>query len=220
MSTPFLPPPPTGRDWQNWAERINSWLTVTKDKLTFKLSKHVASDNGVMLWDETLKSPVISVDGAYRQLILKDGHGIAVSNTDISPLAVNTAYPIAWDAINLADGVSIGSPASRLVFSSGGTFMLSFSVQITSGDASTKTLWFWPRINGVDIPNSTMKVSIHNNSETTVLSRTSMFDISAGDYIEAVYESSSTAVTLESAPAGVNAPATPSVVLSVTRIHQ
>lgn len=215
-----MPPKPTGGDWVQWARRLTPYLTQIRDRLHYKRGDETASENGIFLWDQSLKSPVVSVDGEFRQLIIKDGHGIAVSNTDITPVAINTAYAITWDSISLADGVSIGTPASRLSFASGGTFMLSFSVQVTSTDASTKTLWFWPRINGVDVPNSTMKVSIHNNSETTVLSRTALFDITAGDYIEAVYESDSTAVTLESAPAGTNAPATPSVMLAVTRIHQ
>jgi len=219
MSIPFLPPPPTG-DWRNWGERLNSWLSATRDKLSFKFSDSVATDDGILLWDRSLSSPVVSLNGEYRQIILKDGHGIAVSTTDITPAAINTAYGITWDSISLADNVTIGTPASRLVFSSGGTYMLSFSVQVTSTDASTKTVWLWPRINGVDAPNSTMKISIHNNSETGVYSRTALFEISAGDYIEAFYESDSTAVTLESAPAGTNAPATPSVMMTVTRIHQ
>ncbi len=214
------PPVAQGATWQGWGERLNLYLARIADKLRWKRGDENASQNGVILWDESIKSPVVSVDGAFIPFILKDGHGIAYSNTDITPAAINTAYAILWDAISLNDGVSIGTPASRLVFASGGTFMLSFSVQITSSDASTKSLWFWPRINGVDIPNSTMKLTMHNNSETTVLSRTALFDVTAGDYLEAVYEADSTAVTLESAPAGTNAPATPSVLLAVTRIHQ
>lgn len=216
---PFRPPP-LGQDIRNWALRIGDFLSVATERMRWKKADDRASVNGAFLWDEALKSPVIAVDGVWRQVILKDGHGIAVSNTDISPAVINTAYAIQWDSISLAEGVSIGTPTSRLVFASGGTFLLSFSVQVTSTDASTKTLWFWPRINGVDIPNSTMKRTMHNNSETTVLSRTALFDIAAGDYIEAMYEADSTAVTLESAPAGTNAPATPSVMLAVTRIHQ
>lgn len=215
-----FPPPPVGDSWQTWGNALNNFIVSVYDKLRWKRGDERTSDNGVLLWDETIKSPVISVDGVWRSLILKDGHGIALSTTDITPAAINTAYGIQWDALQLAEGISIGTPTSRLVFASGGTFMLSFSVQLTSGDASTKTVWFWPRVNGVDIPNSTMKSTIHTNAETTVLSRTALFDITAGDYLEAMYEADSTAITLEAAPAGTNAPATPSVIMAVTRIHQ
>lgn len=214
------PPKPYGDDWKSWARRLTPYLMQMKNRLGFLRGDERPADNGILLWDQTNKQPVISIDGAFKPLVIHDGHAIASSTTDITPAAINTAYAITWDSIALAEGVTLGTPASRLVFSEGGTFLMAFSVQITSTSASTKTLWFWPRINGSDVSGATMKVSIHNNSETTVLSRTALIDVVAGDYLEAFYEVDDTAVTLESAPAGTNAPATPSVILSVTRIHQ
>lgn len=215
-----LPPQPFGDNWRVWAQRLLPYLVEMKNRLTWKRGDEVATDDGILLWDSAINAPVVTLNGEFRELVIKDGHGIASSSTDISPLAINTAYPIVWDAIALNDQVSLGTPASRIVFTRGGTFLLSFTVQVTSNSASTKTLWFWPRIDGVDVPNSTMKVSIHNSTETTVLSRTVLFDIAAGSYLEAVYEADDVNVTLESAPAGVNAPATPSALLSVVRMHQ
>lgn len=214
------PPQPLGNDWKTWARRLEPYLTQMKTRLGWKRGDERPADNGILLWDEINKEPVISIDGVFKPLVIHDGHAIVSSTTDITPAAINTAYAISWDSIALAEGVTLGTPASRVVFSEGGTFLMAFSVQITSTSASTKTLWFWPRINGSDVTGATMKVSIHNNSETTVLSRSALIDVVAGDYLEAFYEVNDTTVTLESAPAGTNAPATPSVILSVTRIHQ
>ena len=214
------PPQPLGEDWKTWARRLESYLTQIKNRLSWKRDDARPTDNGILLWDNINKQPVISIDGVFKPLVIHDGHAIASSNSDITPAAINTAYAINWDSIALAEGITLGTPTSRLVFSEGGTFLMAFSVQITSTSASTKTLWFWPRINGADVSGATMKVSIHNNSETTVMSRTALIDVVAGDYLEAFYEVNDTTVTLESAPAGTNAPATPSVILSVTRIHQ
>jgi hypothetical protein len=190
------------------------------DKLSFKTSNHTAAEDGVMLWDGANSEPVVTVGGEFIPLVLKDGHGIAYSNTYITAAAANTAYTVVFDGIQLNTGVTLGTPASRLVFEKGGTYLLAFSVQITSSNSSLKDLWFWPRINGTDVDGSTIKVSIVDNGATIVMSRSALFDLTAGDYLEVAWATSDTAVTLESAPATAFAPATPSVLLSVTRVHQ
>ena len=216
----LFPPPPTGAAWNAWAERLNTWLVRAKDRLTFKRSDHTAADDGIILWDGANSEPVVTVGGEFIPLVLKDGHGIAYSNSDITAAAANTAYTVVFDGVQLNTGVTLGTPASRIVFEKGGTFLLAFSVQITSSNSSLKDLWFWPRINGTDVAGSTIKVSIVDNGATIVMSRSALFDMTAGDYLEVAWATSDTAVTLESAPATAFAPATPSVLLSVTRVHQ
>jgi hypothetical protein len=215
-----LPPKPFGGDWLVWANRLIPYLTNARDKLRFKRGDENAAEDGILLWDEGNKEPVISIDGVYRPLVIQDGSGMAYSNTDITAAATNTAYPITLDGIVNATGVSLGLPASRVVFEEGGTYLLSFSVQITSTNSSLKNLWFWPRINGSDVAGSTIKVSITDNGATIVMSRSALFDIAAGQYLEIMWATSDVAVTLESAPATAFAPSTPSVILGVTRIHQ
>ena len=213
-------PRPYGGDWVVWGNRLVQYLGTVRDKLTYRRGETKAPEDGILLWDNDTKEPVVSVDGEYIPLVLKDGHGIAYSNSDITAAAANTAYTITFDGIQLNTGVDLGTPASRLVFEKGGTFLLAFSVQITSSNASLKNLWFWPRINGTDVAGSTIKVSIVDNGATIVMSRSALFEMTAGDYLEVAWATSDTAVTLESAPATAFAPATPSVLLSVTRIHQ
>jgi len=194
-------------------------LTVA-DKIRYKVTGDTPSEDGILLWDQAGSQPVVSVAGEFIPLILKDGHGVVFSSTDITPAAINTAYVVDWDGISLESGLAIGTTTSHLEFSKGGTYLMSFSVQITSTSSSQKNLWFWPKINGTDVAGSTMKVTITNSSDTIVSSRTALFDITAGDYLEVAYAADSTAVTLDAIAATAFAPATPSVILSVTRIHQ
>lgn len=216
----YIPPPPHGDRWSSWGERLNTWLVSTKDKLTFKTDRNVASNDGILLWDNQESAPVVSLGGEFIPLVLKDGHAIIYSNTNITAAAINTAYPIVWDGINLESGISLGTPASRIEFAKSGTYQLSFSVQITSTNSNLKDLWFWPAINGTDVGGSTLKVSIDSNGGTVVMNRTALFDVAAGDYLEAKWATSDTAVTLEAHAAETFCPATPSVTLSVARIHQ
>jgi hypothetical protein len=215
MNTPKL----FGVDVENWARRLTQYLDTIHDKLSWKRGDEKASENGILMWDESIKSPVVSKDGEFRPLVIQDGSGMAYSNTNITAAAINTAYDIAWDGIANADEVSLLN-STEIHFVKGGMFLLAFSVQITSGNSSLKNLWFWPAINGTDVAGSTMKISIDTNSGTVVMSRSALFSVSAGDYLEARWATSDTAVTLEAHAAETFCPATPSVTLSVTRIHQ
>lgn len=213
-------PKPFGENWTVWGNRLAQYLDTIRSSLVWRRGGNKAPEDGILLWDNDSKEPVVSVDGEFIPLVLKDGHGIAYSNSDISAAAANTAYTVVFDGLQLNTGVTLGTPASRIVFEKGGTFLLAFSVQITSSNASLKDLWFWPRINGTDVAGSTIKVSVVDNGATIVMSRSALFEMTAGDYLEVAWATSDTAVTLESAPATAFAPATPSVLLSVTRIHQ
>ena len=214
-----LPPRPFGNDWLSWANRLVPYLAQARDRLRFKRGDENASDNGILLWDPEYSEPVISIDGVYRPLVIQDGSGMAYSNTNITAAATNTAYEIEWDGISNADGVTLENN-TEIHFNDGGLYSLAFSVQITSTNSSLKDLWFWPAINGTDVAGSTIKVSIVDNGATIVMSRTALFTVSAGDYLEAKWATSDTSVTLEAHATETFCPATPSVTLSVARVHQ
>lgn len=211
-------PRPLGPDWKPWGERLVDYLRRVRSKLVFKESGAKATEDGIILWD-TAGYPVVSKNGEYRQIVLADGYASFVSNTDQSTTA-NTATAITWDSMPFGDGVSLGSPSSRIDFEEAGYYLIAFSVQITSTSSSTKTLYFWPRVNGTDIPNSTIKVSLHNNGGTIVMSRSAIFNFAAGDYLQAYWATNDAAVSLDASAATAFAPATPSVILTVTRLRQ
>jgi len=188
-------------------------------RLAFKSGDARASENGVILYDNVNGYPVVSKDGEWRQIVLADGYAFFGQDNSITAAAANTAYAITYDTPPMANGISLGSPASRIVFVEGGTYLLAFSAQITSTSSSTVGFRFWPRINGVDVPGSTMVANLHQNNATLVISRTAIFQVSAGDYLEAMWATDSTSGFLQAAAATAYAPAAPSTSLSVTRIR-
>lgn len=218
MSIAQNPPPPLGPDWKPWGERLVDYLKRVRSRLAFYETGDSAREDGIILWDSD-GYPVVSKNNEYRQIVLADGYGTFVSNTDQTTTA-NTATAITWDSMPFGDGVSLGSPASRIVFDEAGYYLIAFSVQITSSSSSTKTLYFWPRVNGTDVSNSTIKVSLHINNGTIVMSRTALFNFSAGDYLEAYWATDDADVALDASAATAFAPATPSVILTVTRMRQ
>ena len=64
------PPPPLGADWKSWGERLNSFLAHSKDKLRHLTSGESASEDGIMMWDRTNQTIVVSKNGAWVKVKL------------------------------------------------------------------------------------------------------------------------------------------------------
>ena len=220
MSLQDQPPKLINANWQQWAQRTATWLARTRSTLRHKLTGESAAEDGVLLWDPVRTDPVISVNGEYVHIVLEGGYGSFTNTTDHNLAAINTATAVDFDTINLSDDISLNAGGDRVIFSHSGVYSISFSTQITSGSGSLKTVWFWPRVNGVDVAGSTIKVSIKDNSTTTVMSRTAVFTLSDNDYLQVMWAADSTNVKLEAAPATAFAPSTPSAILTASRIRQ
>lgn len=211
--------PPVGRDVAVWANDMRRWLARALDSLTFKQAGAgaPADQDGVMLWDAAAGYPVVSKDGVWRQIVLSDGYAMLQISTSVTAAAANTAYSLTWDSPPMANnGVSVSG--SELTFAEGGQYLITFTAQIKSSSASTVNFWFWPRINGTDVPGSTMKASLHNNGATIVVARSALFSFTAGDKLIARWATDSTSGSLSAEAATAFAPATPAVTLTVTRV--
>ena len=216
MPSPILPP--IGPDWKQWGRQLSSYLQRNLAKLGQKTADDNPSEDGVILWDRTNKYPVVSKDGEFVQIVLEDGQYAGAVTTDQTAAAINTAYALTYTS-SIADGVSNGTPASRLVFAEAGQYMISFSAQIASTSSSTVNFWFWPRVNGTDVTGSTMKNALHSNTSVLVVSRSAIFDLQAGDYLEAMWAVDSTSGFLDATTATAFAPAAPASTIAITRLH-
>jgi len=214
----FYGAPPVGPDFKVWAEKFSAWLMRTRSFLTHRRAYDSAAEDGVILWDRENKYPVVSKDGAFVQIVLEDGQYAGAVTTDQTAAAINTAYALTYTS-SIAEGVTNGTPASRIVFAEAGQYMISFSAQIASTSSSTVNFWFWPRINGTDVTGSTMKNALHQNNAVLVVSRSAIFDVSAGDYLEAMWAVDSTSGFLDATTATAFAPAAPASTIAITRLH-
>jgi len=210
--------PPVGPDFKVWAEKFTAWINRTRSFLTHRREYDTAAEDGVILWDRENKYPVVSKDGAFVQIVLEDGQYAGAVTTDQTAAAINTAYALTYTS-SIAEGVTNGTPASRIVFAEAGQYMISFSAQIASTSSSTVNFWFWPRINGTDVTGSTMKNALHQNGSVLVVSRSAIFDVSANDYLEAMWAVDSTSGFLDATTATAFAPAAPASTIAITRLH-
>ena len=218
MTQKFQPPTLQGDDIPTWARRGTSYLSQTRSALVQQTGEERASDDGQIMWDRTNEYPVVSKNGEWRQIVLEDGQYQGGITADVTAAAINTAYPLTYTTA-IADGITQGTPASRLAFEEAGQYMVSFSAQISSTSSSTVNFWFWPRVNGVDVTGSTMKNALHQNGAVLVVSRSAIFEFAAGDYLEPMWAVDSTSGFLSASAATAFAPAAPASTIAITRLH-
>jgi len=217
MSSPILPA--IGEDLRQWGRGLTRYLTQNLYKLGFKTPDSSPAENGVILWDNVNGYPVVSKNGEFRQIVLEDGHADFIKTADVVPAAANTAYKLTYDAPVGNNGITQGTPASRIVFEEAGEYVISFSAQISSTSASTVHFYFWPSVNGTDVANSAMTTALHQNNATLVTSRTQIFTVAANDYLEVNYMIDNTDGFLNYTAASSPVPAIPASTLAITRLH-
>jgi len=216
MAAPVLPP--IGDNIKAWGNNLTAYLRRQLPRLYFKTADDNPSENGVILWDDENGYPVVSKNGAFVQIVLEDGQYAGAVTADQTAASANTAYALTYTS-SIAEGVTNGTPASRIVFAEAGQYMISFSAQIASTSSSTVNFWFWPRINGTDVLGSTMKNALHQNGSVLVVSRSAIFDVSANDYLEAMWAVDSTSGFLDATTATAFAPSAPASTIAITRMH-
>lgn len=217
MTTPIIPQP-IGEDWRAWGGRLVRYMLRERPRLQFKTADSNPSENGIILWDEVNGYPVVSKNGEWVQVVLEDGNYSGGITSNQTAAAADTPYALTYTA-SVSNGISNGTPASRLVFAEGGEYMVSFSAQIASTSASTVNFWFWPRVNGSDVTGSTMKNALHQNGSVLVVSRSAIFNFAVGDYLEAMWAVDSTSGYLDASAATAFAPAAPASTIAITRLH-
>lgn len=148
--------------------------------------------------------------------------------TDQAIAAIYTPQAVTFNTTDASKGMSIGAPTSRIVSATSGLYSYAFSLQVTSNSASTKTVYIWARINGVDVPNTMGETTISGAATTLVAAWDYIFSMLPTDYFELMIASDSTAVqiTHNAAQVGANGtaafarPATPSAILTVSHVAQ
>jgi hypothetical protein len=144
-------------------------------------------------------------------------YGTFISSTDQTAAAADTAYAVTYTATEISNGVSLGTPASRIVVTQAGHYHVDVSVQIASTNSSAKDVYIWLEKSGTSLANTTRAISISGSG--TYLPFSANYDVSleAGQYIRIMWAASATSVTLEAFAASAFAPAGPAAIVSVTQ---
>jgi microcystin-dependent protein len=144
------------------------------------------------------------------------------STEDQTAASANTAYAITLNNVDPdSTGVSVVS-GSRVTFANAGVYSLTFSVQWvnTSNDIIDGNIWF--RKNGTNVSDSDSKwsvVSKHGGVDGHAIGTVNLvLSLAANDYIELVWQTTNTALSLQYVAAASPAPAIPSVIFTATQV--
>ena len=158
-------------------------------------------------------------------------HNQFSSNVDQTAAAIDQAYAVRLEVTSFADGISItGVNNTRITFSAPGIYMLIYSLAFKNTTNDTQEVDIWFRYNDgtttADVPNSNSRFTIpprKSSGDPAYLIAVTPFSgyaVTAGDWVEVMWHTSSTSVVMEHLPAvtysaGVTPaiPATPSAIV-------
>ena len=145
----------------------------------------------------------------------QDGTNQVAANT-------TTAYPVTFDTTDFSNGVTL-SNSSRLNVSQPGIYNLQFSIQIKNTTNSSADVDFWFRKNGTDIAKSNSRFGISARKSSgdpshVIVALNFFVSMAANDYMQIVWRTSDTAVTIETFAAGTSPtrPEVPSVIATLS----
>ena len=141
--------------------------------------------------------------------------GAFYDTTTQSAAAINTAYAITLNNTSLTQGVSIGTPTSRVYVDRTGSYNIQFSLQLVSTNAAAKDVYIWADVNGTSVPESATKLTMSGSSNAYVAAWNFVIRMSAGDYFRLMWSTSNTNVQIARIAASAPVPAIPSVILTV-----
>jgi hypothetical protein len=143
-------------------------------------------------------------------------------DTTAQAAAANTPTPITINTTSYSNGVSIGSPTSRVVVNTAGLYNIQFSIQFVNTDTSEDDIFVWLRINGNNLADSNSRASVPRKRGSTnghlILALNLFYQFAANDYFELVWMTVGGTSSLETIPASTVAPIyprSPSIILTV-----
>jgi hypothetical protein len=142
--------------------------------------------------------------------------------------AANTAYFVTLNNTDPdSNGISVVSN-SRVTFSQAGTYSLTFSIQFINTDTQIHDVNVWLRKNDSgstgDIPDSDTRLSVQNKhgsvNGASLMTVNFVLKLAAADYIEMIWTTSNTQVSIDTLAAGTNpvSPQIPGVIFTATQV--
>ena len=143
-------------------------------------------------------------------------YGSFYDTTTQTAAAINTAYAMTFNTVDLSQGVTRGSPTSRIYVDRANVYNVQFSTQLDKTSGGVALVWIWLRKNGVNVPDSAGQIRIQGNNAEVLAAWNYIIQLNDGDYIEMMWEVDDTSVILLADPASAVHPSVPSVILTVT----
>ena len=153
---------------------------------------------------------------------INNPYGAFQDGTNQTAANTTTAYPVTFDTTDFSNGVTL-SNSSRLNVAQPGIYNLQFSIQIKNTTNSSQDIDFWFRKNATDIAKSNSRFGISARKSSgdpshVIVALNFFVSMAANDYLQIVWRTSDTAVSIETFAAGTSPtrPAVPSVIATMS----
>jgi len=213
--------PPFGGDQRAVAEIVRGIMDgKTNNTGTVTLNTGNATTTTITDARIGVESKIILVPYSAAAYADSIPYGSFYDVNDQSAASTTTAYAITLSNTDLTNNVYL-SNSSRINVRAAGKYNFQFSIQFANDDSQIQDVDVWVRKNGTDIADSNSRFSIdskHGSVKGHVIAALNLFvDLSANDYIELMWATSSTLVIIEQIPAqsSPTRPATPSVIATM-----
>lgn len=140
------------------------------------------------------------------------------TTTQTNPVA-NAVNLMKWNSVySLGTSTVFGvkRDTNRIYVSQAGIYNIQFSAQLDKTGGGAATFYIWIRVNGQAVKYSATKMVIAGPNDEKVASWNWILTLSANDYFEIAWSSSSTDAVLLAEPAAGNVPDVPSVIVTVS----
>ena len=146
-------------------------------------------------------------------------YGAFSDTTTQTIVSINAAYAMTFNTTDAANGVSIGSPTSRIVVANQGVYNVQFSAQLDETSGGTANVYIWLRKNGTNVANTASTVALQGTSARTVAAWNFIIQLEPTNYVELMWAADTTNARILAASATSVWPAIPSVICTVTQVN-
>ena len=180
-------------------------------------------NNGILrLFFTKLLNAIQSVFGPRGGKYLNNPYGAFQDSTDQVAASTTVAYPITFNTTDFSNGVTIASN-SRITVADAGIWNLQFSLQFTNTTNDSQDVDVWFRVNGTNITASNSRYGLAPRKGAgdpfhVVMALNYFVSLNATDYIEIMWRTTDTGVSIEQYPAGTSPtrPAIPSAIATMS----
>ena len=137
------------------------------------------------------------------------------TTTQTNPVA-NTTNLFTYNSVVTNFSITRGVPPSKIYINETGIYNFQFSAQLDKTGGGASAVYIWPRINGVNLPDSATKIVIDGPNNEIVPAWNFLLVMKAGDYFELAWQSNDTDVIVLAEAAASNYPGIPSIIMTVT----
>ena len=189
---------------------------------TYDSKYHEQQNNVLRLYFNQIDNIVRQLTASTDTSGLRVPYGAFQDSTDQTAVSTTVAYPVTFNTTDFSNGVSVASN-SRITVTTAGLYNLQFSIQLTNTTNASQDVDIWFQVNGTNVANSNSRFGLAPRKSPGdpyhIIAALNYFvSVNATDYVEIVWRTTDTGVSIEQYPASVSPtrPAIPSAIATMS----